>query len=488
MSGFMIGHYPLEAFLFGIALMMLLSIISSKASAWIGVPGLLLFLGVGMLAGSEGPGGIEFTNYSLAYVIGSISLIFILFDGGMGTNWGKVRPVLGTGLALSTLGVVFTCVLIGVFCHYVFWMDWPEALLLGAIVSSTDAAAVFSILRSKSLELKGTLKSVLELEAGSNDPMAIFLTTVLLQFATQQQVGAGSVVLALLLQALLGGALGYLGGRATVWIFNSMRVDYDGLYHVLLISLVLLVFSVTALVGGSGFLAVYVAGLVIGNSNVLRKQSICIFQDGLAWMAQISLFVVLGLLVFPSHLTQVWREGIMLALFMMFVARPVSVLLAAPLGLRGWAPRLFVSWVGLRGAAPIILAILPWASAFPRAEYLFNLVFFVVLFSVFFQAPTISWLAGRLGIVEAAAAVTPKDQTFLPQGFVTMNLIVGAESLAVGKRTVDLALPAGVLLISLERSQRFSVPRGETVFEPLDRIVALGRPSNQDELKRIFGN
>lgn len=487
MLGFTIGHYALDYFLFGIALMMIFSILSSKASSWIGVPSLLLFLGIGMLAGSEGPGGIEFTNYSTAFVIGSISLIFILFDGGMGTSWRQVKPILGIGISLSTLGVLFTCLLIGLFCHYAFNLSWIESFLLGAIVSSTDAAAVFSILRSKNLALRGSLKQVLEFEAGSNDPMAIFLTMGFLHLITAPTSSPLDFVTSFFLQAGLGVLVGFAGGKATVWLFNNVKIDYDGLYTVFLVSLILLIFSVTTILSGSGFMAVYVAGLVIGNSNILRKHSLLIFQDGVAWIAQISLFLVLGLLVFPSNLLEVWKKGVILAIFMMLIARPVSVLLAAPKSSFSSKERVFISWVGLRGAAPIILAILPWASNYPNAEYIFNLVFFVVLFSVFLQGPTIPWLATKLGITEEMPEEKASGPTFLPRGFVTIDIFVTENGSATGQKTVDLQLPAGVLLISFERNGRFSVPKGETVFEKNDKIVALGRPSNLGDLKKIFG-
>ena len=487
MSEFTIGHYTMEYFLLGVALMMIVSILSSKASSWIGVLSLLLFLGIGMLAGSEGPGGIEFSNYSLAFVIGSISLIFILFDGGIGTSWKQVKPIIGIGISLSTLGVVFTCLSVGIFCHYFFILPWSESFLLGAIVSSTDAAAVFSILRSKNLALRGSLKQVLEFEAGSNDPMAIFLTMGILHFVINPASNPLNFILLFLLQIGLGVLFGYLGGRATVWLFNNIKIDYDGLYAVFLISLVILIFSVTALLKGSGFMAVYVSGLVIGNSNILKKQSLTNFLDGVAWLAQISLFLVLGLLVFPSHLLDVWKEGIFLAVFMMFVARPISILLAAPKPPFGIKERVFVSWVGLRGAAPIILAILPLTSNYPKAEYIFNLVFFVVLFSVFIQGPTVSWLAKKLGITEKMEIENNLGTSFLPKGYITMDLLVTDSGEAIGKKTIDLPLPSGVLLINLERNHRFSVPKGDTSYQLNDKVIALGMPDNFDDLKAIFG-
>lgn len=487
MLDFSIGHYSMEFFLFGTALMMSFSILASKASSWIGVPSLLLFLVIGMVAGSEGPGGIEFNNYSLAFVIGSVSLIFILFDGGMGTEWKRVKPILKIGVSFSTLGVFFTCFVIGLFCYFAFSVSLMEGFLLGAIVSSTDAAAVFSVLRSKNLALRGSLKQILEFEAGSNDPMAILLTMGFLHQVMNPTSGVFEFLISFLLQTGIGVALGLLGGKATVWLFNNIKIDYEGLYAVFLVSLVLLIFSTTSILFGSGFMAVYVAGLVIGNSKILRKQTLATFQDGLAWIAQVTLFLVLGLLVYPSSLMEVWKEGVVLALFMMFVARPFSVYLSAPMARFDLRDRIFISWVGLRGAAPILLAILPWASQYPRAEYLFNLVFFVVLFSVFLQAPTIPWLASKLGISELMPKSQKMGENFLPKGFLTMELTVTKNGIAHDHKTIDLKLPVGVLLISHEREGHYSVPRGETVYKINDNVVALGRRSHLDTLRSIFG-
>lgn len=488
MPGFTIGSHPLEFFLLAVSLMMIFSVLSSKASSYLGVPSLLLFLGIGMFAGSEGPGGIDFTNYHLAYVLGSISLMFILFDGGMKTPWKKVKPVLKIGISFSTLGVIFTCVLVGSFVHFIFNQGWIESLLFGAIVSSTDAAAVFSILRSKNLSLKGSIKQVLEFEAGSNDPMAIFLTIGFLILSKDTGSNFQDFILLFLLQWGVGLIIGFLSGKSTVLLLNKIKIDYDSLYAILLVSLVVLTFSITTVLGGSGFLSVYIAGLIIGNSNILRKYSLSLFQDGIAWISQISLFLVLGLLVFPSHLFIVWKEGIILAFFMMIVARPVSVYLAAPLAPFNGKERLFISWVGLRGAAPIILAILPWSVNFPNAEYYFNLVFFMVLVSVLLQGVSIPWLAKKLELTEDLNNTEENNVAFLPKGFVTIKAYVKHNAPSIGTRVVDLNLPSGVLLTSLERKDRYMIPKGETVFEERDEIYILARPSNLDWLRQIFGS
>jgi cell volume regulation protein A len=397
----------LESTVIGVSLLLILSAISSRASSWLGIPSLLLFLGIGMLAGSDGPGGIAFTNYPLAFGIGSVSLAIILFDGGLRTPFYNIRPVLSVGISLASLGVVATAALTGAFAILAFDLTLIESLLLGAIVSSTDAAAVFTILRSRRLALKGALKHVLEFEAGSNDPMAIFLTTAVLAFAVGHATDATTLSTIFVLQACIGLAAGWAGGRSMRWVINHIGMDYEGLYSVLVLSLVLFLFGITTALAGSGFLAVYVAGLVLGNLDFLHKRSLLRFHDGIAWIAQISLFLALGLLVFPSKLLDVWKEGLALSAFLMFIARPVSVLIAAPTSKLSMRERTFVSWVGLRGAAPIILATLPWSAGIPRAEYIFELVFFVVLISVIAQGVTIPWLARRLQLTEPLARCPP---------------------------------------------------------------------------------
>lgn len=489
MPGFQFQNHSVETILLVGSLLVVLSVLASRISSRFGVPSLLLFLGIGMLAGSEGPGSIEFDNYALSFAIGSVCLGLIMFDGGMRTSWKAVRPILPVGVSLSFLGTVITGVVTGVFAHYTLGLGWLEALLLGSMVSSTDAAAVFSILRARSLTLKGSLKQVLEFEAGSNDPVAIFLTMSFLGLLSIQESDVTTVVSQFFLQAGLGLGFGWLGGKAVRWLINNIGVEYEGLYSVLLLGLVIFLFSLTASLGGSGFLAVYVAGLVLGNSELLHKGSISRFVDGMAWIAQIIVFLTLGLLSFPSHLLAVWQEGLLLALFMMFIARPVSVRLAAPGTLLQARERHFVSWVGLRGAAPIILATLPWSVGLPNAEYYFNLIFFVVILSVIIQGISIPWFAEKVGVTEPLPEDPPTVMSagFLPAGFISVEIEVGESSSAIGTRIVDLVLPGGVLLTSLQREQRFLVPKGDTVVAAGDRIWGLARPSNVEDLQLLFG-
>ncbi|MFZ5628153.1 MAG: potassium/proton antiporter [Spirochaetota bacterium] len=481
--------YSLEAILFAAALLVTLSVIASRISSRFGIPLLLVFLGIGMLAGSDGVGGIAFDNYRMAFAVGSACLALIVFDGGMSTSWNSVRPVLRQGVSLSVLGTLFTGAATAAFSHFALGMHWSDSALLGAIVSSTDAAAVFSLLRARSLGLKGTVKQTLEFEAASNDPMAIFLTVGVLLFIQNPAAGVGDFLKLLAMQAGIGLALGYLGGRAVRWLINNAGIEYEGLYGVLGLGLIVGLFALTGLVGGSGFLAVYVAGIILGNSEMLHKASIARFLDGVAWIAQILVFLTLGLLSFPSRVFPVWKEGLLLAVFMMFIARPLAVLLAVPGRGMNWRERTFVSWVGLRGAAPIILATYPWSIHFPRAEYIFDLVFFVVISSVVAQGISIPWLAKTLQIAVPLVKPPRIDLAagILPAGFLSIEIHVHEGAAAAGQKVVDLELPPGVILTSVERGDRFLIPRGDTLIEAGDRIFGLARQTNLEALKDIFG-
>jgi cell volume regulation protein A len=320
-----------------------------------------------MLAGSDGPGGIEFDDAWLAQSLGVVALVLILFAGGLDTRWEQVRSVMWPAFALSTLGVALTALLTGWFATALLGFSWLEGLLLGAIVSSTDAAAVFGVLSSKSISLKGRLKPLLELESGSNDPMAIFLTMGLTQLLVEPQARISDLVPMFFLQMVLGAALGYGMGRLMPTLVNSLRLEYEGLYPVLTMALVLLTYAAAAVAGGNGFLAAYLAGLVMGNYPFIHKRGLMHFHNGLAWLMQITMFFTLGLLVFPSRLVPVAGVSLLIAAFLMFIARPVGVLVTLLPTSLTWREQLMVSWVGLRGAVPIILATFPRLAGVSQA-------------------------------------------------------------------------------------------------------------------------
>lgn len=387
----------LEPFLLAAAILLLLSVVLSRVSDRLGVPALILFLGIGMLAGSDGPGGIYFDDARLAQGLGVVALVFILFSGGLDTQWPKVRQVLGPSIVLATVGVVITAALMGLFAVLVLGFPPLLGLLLGAIVSSTDAAAVFSVLRSRGVQLRERLRAVLEFESGSNDPMAVLLAIGLIQLILNQASGSALIWL-FVKQVGLGLLLGYGLARGMVWVLNRLRLHYRGLRFVLSFALVLFIYSLTAVLGGSGFLAVYVAGLVVGHRRVWDKEELVSFHDGLAWLMQVAMFLTLGLLVFPSQFPAVALEGFLAALFLMFVARPVSVWLSLLPFRMPPGEVLLVGWVGLRGAVPIVLATFPLLAGVEGASELFNLVFFTVLLSVTLQGPTLGGVARRLKV------------------------------------------------------------------------------------------
>ncbi len=388
-------------------LLLLISVFASKVANKFGVPALLLFLFIGMLAGSEGIGGLSFENYNLAKTIGDLALIFILFTGGLETEWKSIRPVLVQGLIMSTLGVALTMLFLGTFAWFMLGsfssvmvgsdgINWVDGLLLGAIISSTDAAAVFSILKSSNLKLKGNLQPLLELESGSNDPMAVLLTTTLVNIVKTGDVSFLNLGITLIAQLAIGIIGGYGFGRLMTWIINNIKVNAQGLYPVISLGQVLLTYSVITLLQGNGFLGVYIAGVVLGNSNFTYKSTILDFHDAISWLMQIGMFLLLGLLVFPSQLITVAPIAIIIALFLMFIARPLSVIIGLAISPYNNSEKLFISWVGLRGAVPIILAISPIAVGIPDAKTLFNVVFFIILISVSIQGfslgTTARWL------------------------------------------------------------------------------------------------
>jgi cell volume regulation protein A len=389
---------PIEYLLLGGSTLLLLSVLASKASDRLGVPSLLLFLVIGMLAGSEGPGGIEFDYPRLAQSLGVVALALILFSGGLDTHWGNIRQVQWKGLALSTLGVCLTTFLVAWFAFTILKFSLLEGYLLGAIVSSTDAAAVFAVLRSRQVRLRGQLTPLLELESGSNDPMAVFLTIGMVTLLTDPTASGVDLLPMFLRQMSLGALLGYGMGKGMAFLIGRARLEYEGLYAVLSLAFALFTYGVTASLGGNGFLAVYLAGLILGNSAVSHLESLRRFHDAQAWLMQIVMFLTLGLQVFPSHIVPVIGIGLVLSLFLMLVARPVSVFLTLPFADLTFKEKLLISWVGLRGAVPIILGTFPLIGGVPQAEMIFNLVFFIVLTSVLLQGTSLPLVARWLGL------------------------------------------------------------------------------------------
>lgn len=464
------------------AVLILLGIASSKASARLGLPVLVLFLLVGMLAGEDGIGRIGFDNPVAAHALGTLALAMILFDGGLRTPLASIRTVWKPSALLATVGVMLTAGVTGLTAAWILKLPVLEGLLLGAIVGSTDAAAVFSLLRNAGVNIQSRLKSMLEIESASNDPMAIFLTVGLLEVLINgAPLGAGLLHL-FVLQMGIGALVGLAVGWSALRMINGIRLDASGLYPVLVAACGLFSFGLAANLGGSGFLAIFLSGVVIGNSRFVFQRGTFLFHDGLAWLSQIVMFVMLGLLVNPSALVEVWLEGLMIALVLILLARPLAVfLLLTPLGYRAGEMAL-VSWVGLRGSVPIILAIFPLIFGLPGAPLIFNVVFFVVLLSATIQGSLMPLIARRLKLAEPAQPVPAATLEITALNEVDADIVeytLGRDSRAAGRRLSEIALPDSVVVAMITRKSDIIPPRGSTLLQAGDHLFVVLRPDTR---------
>ena len=400
--------FSIESLLGILAIMFFTSLIASKVSHRFGVPVLLLFLGVGMFFGSNGL-GFNFENYALEQTIGTVALCIILFSGGLDTQFTDIKPVVAQGIILATVGVLLTAFITGFFIYWIANICFPaiqisflESMLLASVMSSTDSASVFSILRGKGVRLKNNLKPMLELESGSNDPMAYMLTIVLIQLISSEHIGNEAYIQAAIsffLQLVVGAGAGFLFGKGAVWFINKVKLYNESLYPILLFTCCIFIFSATYLIKGNGFLSVYIAGLIIGNSRIVHKRSSMRFFDGLAWMSQLVMFLTLGLLVNPEELWPVAPISLIIGLFMIVGSRPLSVILCLlPFRKMRNLDKIFVSWVGLRGAVPIIFAIYPLVAGVNNANLIFNVVFFITLISLLVQGTSLTQVADWLKV------------------------------------------------------------------------------------------
>ncbi len=479
----------IEIIFISVALLLLISVLVSKISDRFGVPALLLFLLLGMLAGSDGPGGIYFDDPSLAQWVGVVALVIILFSGGLDTDWNSVRPVFKEGMVLATVGVLVTALVVGFFSSFLLKLTLAEGMLVGAIVSSTDAAAVFAVLRGKGIHLKGRLKPLLELESGSNDPMAVFLTIGMIQVLTHPGQSLASLLLLFVRQMGIGLVVGVAMGYAIRWLVNRARLGYDGLYSVLVLSLVFFTYGIAAILQGSGFLAVYLAGILLGRRDFIHKRSITQFSDGLAWLMQIAMFLTLGLLVFPTRLVPIIGVGLLIAACLIFLARPVSVALSLLPFRMDWRHKTFVAWVGLRGAVPIVLATFPLINQLPQADLIFNVVFFVVLTSVLLQGTTLPLMSRLLRVQDLPAPRRVYPIEYMPvSGFKSelKELPVPQGSPMTGKAIVEMGLPPEFLVVLLARENDFSLTSGATIVQEGDTMLVLADPKTFSEVQARF--
>ena len=473
-------HSP-EKILFASSILLILSVFAGKAGYRFGLPSLLLFLGIGMVFGSDGV-GIQFDNAKAAQFIGMLALSIILFSGGMDTKLKEIKPVASQGVVLATLGVLLTTFLTGGFiyliCHYsteYATLTLPESLLLAAVMSSTDSASVFSILRSKGVLLKENLRPTLELESGSNDPMAYLLTLILIAFIQSGGMSVAEAAWMLVLQLVIGAIGGFLLGKVAVRIVNRINVNNASLYPILILAFAFLTYSVVTLCKGNGYLGVYIAGLVFGNSKIIHKRSIGTFFDGFTWLWQIVMFLSLGLLVNPHELLPVTHIGLGIGIFMIVIARPVSVFLSLlPYRNFSWRARLYISWVGLRGAVPIIFATYPLLAGIEHAQWFFNIVFFITILSLLVQGTTVTYVARLLHLIDKPEAKEEFGMELSEDIRSVMSEIdLTPEVLAHGNRLMDLNLPDHTLAVMVKRDGRYFIPTEKTVLKANDKLLMI---------------
>lgn len=468
------------------SILLFVSIAVSKTSARFGVPTLLLFLLVGMLFGSDGL-GIQFNDMKDAQFVGMIALCIILFSGGMDTKFHEIKPVLAPGLVLSTVGVLLTAVFTGIFIWWLSGMQWSyiyftllPSLLLASTMSSTDSASVFAILRSQKMNLKHNLRPMLELESGSNDPMAYMLTIVLIQFITAESNEAGAIVISFLQQFIFGGLIGYGTGKLAVYIINKLNLDNKSLYPIFMLAVVFFTFSVCDLFKGNGYLAVYISGMMIGNSKIANRKEISTFFDGLTWLFQIIMFILLGLLVNPREMLDVACVAMLIAGFMILIGRPLSVALCLlPFRKITARSKLYISWVGLRGAVPIIFATYPVVANVEGADQIFNIVFFITLLSLILQGTTLPFFARKLGLSAPMEKTGNDFGVELPDEIDTdlTDITVTPAMIADGDTLKDMSLPQGTLVMIVKRGTEFLVPNGSLHLQVGDKLLLISESS-----------
>lgn len=480
------------------SILFFISMLIGKAGHRFGVPILLLFLVVGMVFGSDGF-GLVFENVQTAQTIGTICLTIILFSGGLDTKFSEIRLVIWPGVMLATLGVFITAILTGLFTYWLSGHMFPSlgvslltAMLLASTFSSTDSASVFGILRSKGLSLKNNLRPLLELESGSNDPMAYMLTIVFMNIIQSgSDPNIGMVVLTIVVQLVVGAACGYFGGKGAVGIINRIRMDNTSFYPILLLVLGVFIFAATYFLKGNGYLAVYIAGLVIGNSKFSHKRTSMKFMDGFAWMSQILLFITLGLLVNPAELVEVIVPALIVSAFLIFIGRPLTVFLTLiPFRKIGFRDNLYISWVGLRGAVPIIFAILPLAAGIPDARWIFNMVFVITIVSLLVQGTSLPMVARWLNLAEKPQkykAFEYFDVEFAEEIKSAMTeILITEETLQYGKNLIEMPLPDKTLVVMVKRGEQYFVPTGQTELYAGDKLLVIS--DNEEALRETYQN
>ncbi|OZB06567.1 MAG: K+/H+ antiporter [Idiomarina sp. 34-48-12] len=470
--------------------LLLISILAAVVSNRLGAPLLLTFLVVGMLAGEEGVLGIEFSNPEVAFFIGSLALVIILFDGGMRTHKERFRVALWPAISLATVGVALTCAITAAGVVWLFDLPWPTALLIGAILSSTDAAAVFSIFQSQNLRIKQRVASTLEIESGTNDPMAIILTMTLTSIiASAETFSLGWISVDVVQQVVIGYLAGWIGGRAFVWMAQKISVQFS-FFPLLAAASAVVIFAITSGIGGSGYLAVYLMGYKIGNSRLPQLPHILQVQDGLAWLSQIMMFLILGLLVTPSHLMEHWSLSLSVAVLMIFVARPLAVLVSLIPFVFPWREQVFISWVGLRGAVPIILALYPWLTGVPNQELYFDIAFMVVMVSLIVQGWSLAPMARWLGLEVPAPAEPdqrmPLDRLGSKDPMEVWAYQISERSPACDHRWDELRWDVDVEFVGIIREGEWLLPKRQPVLQEADTVIVVAKLEHVGAISRVL--
>lgn len=465
------------------SILLFISIVVGKTGYRFGVPALLLFLMVGMAFGSDGL-GLQFNNAKVAQFIGIVALSVILFTGGMETKIKEIKPIITPGIILSTVGVLFTALFTGLFIWWLSGMSWTNicfplvaSLLLASTMSSTDSASVFGILRSQKMNLKNNLGPMLELESGSNDPMAYMLTIVLIQLLQADGLGFSHILGSFVIQFIVGAGAGYLLGKLAVIMLNRINIDLQAMYPILLLAFVFFTFSITDLLGGNGYLAVYLAGIITGNSKIMHRREVQNFMDGLTWLFQIIMFLCLGLLVNPHEMIEVALVATLIGIFMILVGRPLSVFLCfLPFRKKiNYKSQMFISWVGLRGAVPIIFATYPVIANVPGASAIFNIVFFITIISLVVQGSTVSMAANILKLSSPLPNTKSDFGVEIPDEINTdlKDITVTAELLEEGNTLKDITLPQGTLVMIVKRGDEYIIPNGTLHLALGDKLLLI---------------
>lgn len=464
------------------SVLIFVSIIISKTGYKFGIPTLLLFLIVGMFFGSDGL-GLQFNNAEDAQFIGMIALSIILFSGGMDTKIADIRPVMAQGLVLSTIGVILTTLITGLFIFYI--SEWNQtniylplvvSMLLAATMSSTDSASVFSILRSQNINLKNNLRPMLELESGSNDPMAYMLTIALIQVIASNNMSIAVIIKDLFIQFFFGAAIGFALGKAASFIINRINLSNSSLYPILLLSIVFFTFTITDLLKGNGYLAVYIAGIIVGNTKLVNRKEISTFMNGMTWLFQIIMFIMLGLLVNPHEMIDIAGVALLIGMFIIIIARPVSIFICLlPFRKIDIKSKLFVSWVGLRGAVPIIFATYPVIAGIEGSQQLFNIVFFITMLSLIIQGTTISKAAKLLKLDLPAPKEGNDFGIELPDEVDSKlnDIVLTKEMLKESNRLKDMKIPQGTLVMLVKRNSEFIIPNGQMELKEGDKLLII---------------